>query len=165
MKIALFADKVLDWITVLLEYLMGFLMTSLVILTFMEVVLRYVFNSPTSWSSELSRFLLIWMTFTGAAVVTRYATHLSMGFTIHRFVGPAVSRIIKICVNSCIIITMVIIGYYGLRIASIAGQRIAPMTGLRMYVPWASMPFSAFVMALYLIASTAKLIANKEALE
>ena len=111
MNIALIADKVLDGINALLEYMMGIFMTVLVIITFGEVVLRYVFNSPTSWSSELARFILMWMTFTGASIATRYCTHLTMGFNIHRFLGVPYDRFIKSFVNILIVLTMLVVDY------------------------------------------------------
>jgi TRAP-type C4-dicarboxylate transport system permease small subunit len=87
MNIVQIADKVLDGINIFLEFLMGVLMLVLVVIVTTEVIRRYVFNNPTHWASEFCRFLLIWMTFTGASIVTRLSTHLSMGFTIHRFVN------------------------------------------------------------------------------
>ena len=32
----------------------------------LQVVARYVFNSPFTWSEELSRYLFIWLSFLGA---------------------------------------------------------------------------------------------------
>ena len=163
MNIGLVADKVLDAINALLEYMMGIFMATLVIITFGEVVLRYVFNSPTSWSSELARFILMWMTFTGASIATRYCTHLTMGFNIYRFVGEPYSRFIKIFVNILIVVTMLVIAYYGSKVTLIAGERIAPMTKMPMYFPWAGLPINAFIMAVYLIAESIKTLSDKPA--
>ena len=102
MKIVRIANTVLDTINRLLEYLIGTLMLVLVVITFTEVVRRYVFNDPTHWASEFCRFLLIWMTFTGAAIVTRLVAHLTMGFTIHRFVGKVASRTVKVLVSATV---------------------------------------------------------------
>ena len=61
MNITLLADKILDTINILLEYLMGIFMIVLVVVVFSEVVRRYAFNDPTHWASEFCRFILIWM--------------------------------------------------------------------------------------------------------
>jgi TRAP-type C4-dicarboxylate transport system permease small subunit len=160
MNIALVTDKILDGITVLLEYMMGIFMVALVIITFGEVVLRYVFNSPTSWSSELARFILMWMTFTGASIATRYCTHLTMGFNIYRFIGEPYIKVFKIFVNIFIVITMFVITYYSAKVTLIAGGRIAPMTKMPMYYPWAGLPINAFIMSVYLIAETVKTLSG-----
>ena len=37
-----------------------------------EVVARYVFNAPTIWAEEMSRFFQVWAVYLGAAYVLRY---------------------------------------------------------------------------------------------
>ena len=166
MNIAQIADKVLDGINIFLEYLMGTLMLVLVSVVFMEVVRRYVFNDPTHWASELCRFLLIWMTFTGASIVTRLSTHLTMGFTIHRFVKPAMSRTIKILIAALVTVVMVVTTYYSAKVTLLAGYRSAPMTGMPMYIPWSALPLNAAIMTIYMLAETIKhLFAEAEAVE
>lgn len=163
MNIVQIADKVLDGINVILEFLMGILMLLLVAIVTTEVIRRYVFNDPTHWASEFCRFLLIWMTFTGASIVTRLSTHLTMGFTIHRFVNKSWSRFIKIFVSASVAIVMIVLTYNSGKITLLAGYRSAPMTGMPMYVPWTALPFNAAIMSLYMIAELIKHIFGKEA--
>jgi TRAP-type C4-dicarboxylate transport system permease small subunit len=47
---------------------------------FLQVVLRYVFQSPFSWAEELARYLLIWITCLGSAYAIRDGMHISIGF-------------------------------------------------------------------------------------
>jgi TRAP-type transport system small permease protein len=162
MKIVRIADKTLDILTTILEYMMGIMMIALVCITSIEVVLRYVFNNPTSWSSELARFLLMWVTFTGSSIVTRRCTHLTMGLNIHRFVGGKVSRRIKVLVTIVIAVIMFVIAWYGAKITIISGHRIAPMTKLPMYIPWSAMPVNAIIMTLFLITEAIKQFFTKE---
>jgi C4-dicarboxylate transporter DctQ subunit len=163
MKIVRIANKVLDFINQLLEYLIGTLMLVLVAITFTEVVRRYVFNDPTHWASEFCRFLLIWMTFTGASIVTRLVAHLTMGFTIHRFVGKVASRTVKVLVAGTVAFVMIVITYYSAKVTILAGYRQAPMTGMPMYIPWSALPINALVMSIYMIAETiVHLLGDKE---
>tara|TARA_R110001583_G_scaffold152416_2_gene304319 strand:+ start:71045 stop:71653 length:609 start_codon:yes stop_codon:yes gene_type:complete len=50
----------------------------IVSLTLAQVVFRYFFDSPLLWSDELSRLMVVWMTFIGAAVVCWQGKHLSV---------------------------------------------------------------------------------------
>ena len=50
----------------------------MVVLVFGNVVLRYGFNSGITVSEELSRWLLVWMTFLGAVVALRDHAHLGV---------------------------------------------------------------------------------------
>ena len=142
--------RVFNSMTSLLEYMMGIFMSALIIINFMHVVLRYAFNNPTSWSSEISRFIMIWMTFTGATIATKYCTHLTMGFTVHRFVNKFYGSIIKIIVNVIIAITIFILAYYSAKITLISGHRIAPMTRIPMYYPWAALPVNSIIIGILL---------------
>jgi TRAP-type C4-dicarboxylate transport system permease small subunit len=162
MNIVQVSDKVLDAINALMEYLMGILFLVLVGITFQEVLRRYLFNDPTHWASEASRFLLIWMTFTGACIVTRLVTHLTMGFTIHRFVNKSVSKLIKIGIAATAAISMIVLTYYSAKVTLLAGYRPAPMTGIPMYYPWAALPFNGAIMSIYMIAETVKHIYGNE---
>lgn len=47
---------------------------------FVQVVLRYVFQSPFSWAEELARYLLIWITCLGSAYAIRDGMHISISF-------------------------------------------------------------------------------------
>ncbi len=156
------SDKVLDTINIFMQYLMGLLFLTLVGITFQEVLRRYLFNDPTHWASEACRFLLIWMTFTGATIVTRLVTHLTMGFTIHRFVNKVTSKVIKIFVSAAAAVAMIILTYYSYKVTTLAGYRPAPMTGIKMYWVWSALPFNGAIMSVYMIAETFKHIFEKE---
>ncbi|MBI9092330.1 MAG: TRAP transporter small permease [Desulfobacterium sp.] len=156
MNIVKAADNLLGAINTYMEYFMGFLFMVLVGVTFQEVFRRYLFNDPTHWASELSRFLLIWMTFTGACIVTRLVTHLTMGFTIHRFVNNSKGKFIKVLISLCSVGSLLILTYYSGKVTLLAGYRSAPMTGIPMYLPWAALPFNGAIMSLYMIAETVK---------
>lgn len=162
MDIVRISDKILNFINSLMEYLMGILMLTLVCVTFQEVFRRYVFNDPTHWASELCRFLLMWITFTGACIVTRHVAHLTMGFTIHRFVNKNLSKIIKVFVALAAAVSMIVLTYYSAKVAFITGHRAAPMTGIPMYYPLASFPVNGALMSIYLLAETTKHLFAKE---
>ena len=50
-----------------------------------QVVFRYAFNSPLTWSEELARYLFIWCAFLGWIVASRRNSHLAMTFLTDRF--------------------------------------------------------------------------------
>lgn len=61
-----------------LKIAVGFALALILVLTLAQVVLRYFFDSPLLWSEELSRLLVVWMTFIGAAAVCWQGRHLSV---------------------------------------------------------------------------------------
>ncbi len=46
----------------------------------LQVVMRYVLNSPLSWPEELARYLMIWATFIGAALLVREDGHVRLDY-------------------------------------------------------------------------------------
>lgn len=67
-----------------LKFLVVFMICSMVILIFGNVVLRYGFNSGIAVSEELSRWAFVWLTYTGAIIAMRENTHLGMDTLVSR---------------------------------------------------------------------------------
>jgi TRAP-type C4-dicarboxylate transport system permease small subunit len=61
-----------------LKVVVALCLAAMVVLVFTNVVLRYVFNSGIATSEELSRWLLVWLTFLGAIVALRQHAHLGV---------------------------------------------------------------------------------------
>ncbi len=56
---------------------------------FAQVIFRYAFNNPFTWSEELARYLFIWCAFLGWILASRRNTHLAMTFAITRLSARA----------------------------------------------------------------------------
>lgn len=53
------------------EVLLAVLLLVIAFVVFFQVIARYVFNSPLSWSDELARYALVWSTFLSASYCVR----------------------------------------------------------------------------------------------
>lgn len=60
----------------LINGILALIMGGMTVLVFGSVVLRYVFNSPVTWSEELASLLFAWLTFVGAYVGFRTHSHI-----------------------------------------------------------------------------------------
>jgi TRAP-type C4-dicarboxylate transport system permease small subunit len=54
------------------------LMFLIIFLTFVQVLLRYVFSNPVAWIEEMSRYLFVWIVFLGAALAFRRGEHIQV---------------------------------------------------------------------------------------
>lgn len=61
------------------------LIAATVTLTFGQVFLRYILNSPQTWVEEVGRYLFIWITFLGAAVAFARDTHIRVDAIVELF--------------------------------------------------------------------------------
>jgi len=58
-----------------------------VALTSLQVIMRYVFDSPLQWPEELTQVLLVWMTFIAAVGLSRQGLHIRVEI-LENFLGP-----------------------------------------------------------------------------
>jgi TRAP-type C4-dicarboxylate transport system permease small subunit len=56
-------------------------MTVIIIL---QVFMRYLFLYSLSWSEEVARYLMIWVSFLGASLALKYGFHIGVEFVINR---------------------------------------------------------------------------------
>lgn len=67
-----------------LEWMLVFLMSTLVLDVLWQVMSRYIMNSPSSYTDELAGFLLIWVGLLGAAYVAGKREHLAIDLLLQR---------------------------------------------------------------------------------
>lgn len=71
-------SRVAGSINRVIELVMVALLAGMVLMVFVNVVLRYGFNSGIAMSEEMSRFFFIWLTFIGAVVTFHENGHLGV---------------------------------------------------------------------------------------
>ena len=83
--------------------LLAALMLVMTVLISWQVFARYVMGNSLSFSEEVSRFSMVWMTMLGAAYAYRYGSLISVDL-FESLSGPRVSRLLRIvvAVASCI---------------------------------------------------------------
>lgn len=70
--------RIIDVYCRILKGVIAAFLAIMVVLVFGNVVLRYAFNSGITVSEELSRWLMVWLTFLGAIVALREHSHLGV---------------------------------------------------------------------------------------
>lgn len=70
MKIINILDEKLE------EYFLAVTLSFSVILIFLQVVMRYVFNNSLSWTEEMARYLFLWQIWVGASYAVKKDKHL-----------------------------------------------------------------------------------------
>ena len=72
----------------------GILILSIAVLIFQDVILRYFFNAPTSWTLDLTSFLLVYVVFLSLSPTLESGKHVSVDL-LEEIVSPKVQRILK----------------------------------------------------------------------
>ena len=71
-------EKLRNTLNKVLNLLAGLSMTVMVVLTTYQVIVRYIFNSPSTWSEELVGYLFGWSTMLGATIVSGERGHMNI---------------------------------------------------------------------------------------
>ena len=109
------------------------------VIIFLQVVMRYVFMSPFSWSEELARYLLVWISCLGSAYAVRKGMHINIVFIKNLF--PNTVRAVMTISSHIIVLLFFILCIYHGWIDSIEEwvQRTAamqiPMTFPKLAIP------------------------------
>lgn len=114
-----------------------------------QVVMRYAFNSPLSWSEELARFAMIWMAFAAAALAFRKGLHIKLeGMTLvpRRFAGRAAA-----IVRAIVFAILLALLYFGWQITMRTLSQHSPALGVSMAWIYFSIPFSCACMVFFAV--------------
>ena len=154
--------KVLSFIWENLE--LGICLVSMIgmtILTFSQVIARYVFDNSFSWTEEVTRYLMIWLTFGGSAYAFRMGAHIGVEALVEKL-SPRGKYIIIIVSSLATIVFFFFLGYYGWEhtYQQYLNNQVAPVTRIPIAVPYSAVPVGSFLVILRLIAMLFQHIKN-----
>ena len=137
----------------------GLALATMTALIFLQVLVRFVFAKlhiqfSVPWTEELSRYLMIWAVFVGAALIARRADALAVEALVLA-VPPSVGRAIKFSAHALALVFYGCIFMLGLDWMEFGRSESAPVLGIEMAWVYASMSVGAgltIVNALALLA-------------
>ncbi len=77
-------------------------LSGMLLFTIFNVVMRYIFDSPKGWATELAVICLVWATFPGAAVCFKKNMHYGMDFLVNGLPAPAQYRLRQALMAVCV---------------------------------------------------------------
>ncbi len=118
-----------------------------------EVVMRYVFRSPTLWATEYSGYFLVVITFLGASYVQRLGRHVMVDILVVRFPGSVQKAL-------AIFTTLVALGYvsilgwqaWGMALKSLElNRKASTLMETPLFYPQVTIPIGCFLLCLVFI--------------
>lgn len=98
-------ERLLKILNSSLNALITVILSAMCIFVFLNVVLRYVFNSGLTWSEELARYLFVWVVFLGAIVAAKDKSHLGVDLLV-RILPHGLQRAAYVLSNIVIIVVL-----------------------------------------------------------
>ena len=147
-------QRVIGILDVILRNALIVLMAALVISVSWQVISRYVFASPSSWTEEVARFLMIWVGLLGAAYAFRTRVHLGLDILPQKLTGRS-AQILRL-------FTMIVVVLFSVTVLVIGGGRLVTMTwelrqysavlGLPIAFVYSVIPLAGMLICVYAIA-------------
>ncbi len=123
-----------------------------VLVSFINVVARYVFDASFPWATELSNFLFIWSAFFGAAYCFKKDAHIAIDIVLE-LVPTKVAKVMLLISHIVTLVFLLSIAYYGVFYLElvIELEEMSIDLGIPMWIPYLVVPV-AFTLAAYRVA-------------
>ena len=135
------AERAIDWAAIIV-------FAGIFACMFVQVILRYLFDSPLTWSEELARYLMIWCAFLGWVIASRNDTHLAMTFVVDK--APRRTRaVVRVAIEAATLLFAWVLGRRGLQLAIDAWDIENVAVPFNLGVVYLIEPIAALAIALY----------------
>ena len=132
-----------------LELLAGLSMAVMVILTTYQVIARYIFNSPSTWSEELVGYLFGWSTLFGATIVSGERGHMNIPILVDRMNPPLRKAFHILWEVVAFVFSAAILVFGGIQVSNLAMGQQTSSLGVAVGVFYWAMPICGVVILLY----------------
>jgi C4-dicarboxylate transporter DctQ subunit len=123
------------------------LAAGIVLVTFVQVVLRYVFNAAFFGAEELARFMFTWLIFLGATIALDRGMHFSVDALVIRF-PPMVRRLTFLFAQAIVLMVLTILVVKGIELSILNWRQRSPAMQVPISIPYVAIPTASALMIL-----------------
>ncbi len=123
-----------------------------VVLAFVNVVARYVFDSSLTWASELTIYLFLWSTFFGAAYCFKEDAHISISILLEKVSAPLAKGLMLLS-HTVTLVFLGAVAFFGYKylLLVVELEEMSIDLEIPMWIPYLVIPI-AFAFAAYRVA-------------
>lgn len=157
--------KALDVINWIEEKFLVYSFLFTVLMVFIQIVMRYVFNSSLSWSEELCRYLFICQCWISVSYAERTEKHIRICVLTNRL-GLKARLVIEYVVILLTVAIAVFLVFYGVRMVLflIGAHTSSTALHIPMWIIYTAMPLGCAMYSVRLIRKAIRLATHKEVL-
>lgn len=133
--------------------------TTICIILFAQVVFRYA-GASLGWSEEVSRHLLVAITFLGGTVAYKRASFIGLQGFGHKL-GPAAQQAIVVGLQVLTLACFGVIAWFGLAYTVKAAEHTSSSLQIPMSIPFAVIPVASVVFVVHVLADMARTLERK----
>lgn len=129
-------------------------------LTFGQALGRYALGFSITWSEEMSRFLMVWVSMLGGAVAAR--RHLHVGFESLTNALPRRARTgVQVLGVVIALAIFAVMAWYGVVLAAFNMGQLSAALQWPMGIPYAAVPVGAVLLVLFLLEDLGRLLTGE----
>jgi len=123
-----------------------------VVLIFIQVIMRYVFNNSLSWSEELARYIFIWQIWLGTGVGIRLKEQIRVEI-FSKKLSPSGAKWLNALALTILLLFCIFLVINGYHLVMMIAGRNALSTALKIPLSYIylSLPFSSAITSIYII--------------
>jgi len=128
----------------------GILILAMTIFAIVQVITRYILKMPLPWVEELTRYLMVWMTFIAGAIAVARRSHLKVEL-LETFLPPNIYRWVDMILNGIIALFSAYFGTLALIFLrdQISIGQVSPAMQISMAWPLAAFFIGGILMAIH----------------
>jgi C4-dicarboxylate transporter, DctM subunit len=142
-----FFGKPQNWVC---EWFCSLLVVLTVAITLLQVITRYVFNDPLSWTEEAARIIFIWITFLGAFLALKTNSHISFGSVFNSGLSAGMRNIISPIIIALMIFYLLNLTISGIRLTGQYTESLSPALRFPVAYTFAIIPIASVLMIITL---------------
>jgi TRAP-type C4-dicarboxylate transport system permease small subunit len=142
------------------RWLVIVILAAMALMVFANVALRFLTDHSILWVEEVSRYLMIWLTFLGAGLVLRYGGHIGIDALQEAIPGRAAA------IRA--VIFVLLLGFFGFmvwigtRYATLTWAQTTPVLEIPVGFVYAAMPVGFLLLILHLLLMAQPYIRDRE---
>lgn len=117
------------------------------------VFARYVLNDSLTWTEEIARYAMVWMSFLGGGLVFRHGGHIAIDMLTQKIPAGFARKSVLALSQLVILAFLGVLLWKGLDMLSRGGYMTTPALQMPMTVPYAAIPVGAALMIYHLVSS------------
>jgi len=152
-------QRVSQAINAVVEKVLFVIGAAICIILFAQVVSRYA-GASLGWSEEVSRHLLVTITFLGGSVAYKRASFIGLKGLGHRL-GPVVKQAIVVALQFLTLACFGLIAWFGVAYTVKAAEHTSSSLQIPMSIPFSVIPVASVIFVVHVLADIARTLERK----
>ena len=143
-------DRLSYFVDRLARFLITVMMAAMVLIILFGVFNRFLFKLPVSWTEEVAKYLLIWISMLGSAVAIRIGAHVGVGLLVTRL-GEKKRNLISWINQVLIMVFIISLVLLGMKFCLGEIDQMGYATRISMFYPFLAIPAGCLMIIVQLL--------------